>query len=68
MPAGIVESIISLREKCLNTEFSLVCIFPCLVLAKYRPEKTPYSETFHAVFLFFTQIVLLELLEISYFE
>ena len=45
------------REKCPNTEFFLVLIFPhsdCMEylstnVGKYGPEKTPYSETFHAV-------------------
>ena len=55
----------SLREKCLNTEFFLVRIFPhsdwirrdtqyLSVLSpnagKYGPENTPYLGTFHAVF------------------
>ena len=52
---------ISLREKCANTEFFLVRIFPhldwirkdtylsvlCPNAGKYRPEKTPYLDTFH---------------------
>ena len=52
-----------LREKCPNTEFFQVRIFPylnwrrrdtlCLSVfslnaGKYGPEKTPYLETFHA--------------------
>ena len=55
-----------LREKCPNTEFFLVRIFPhsdwirrdtpyLSVLSpnagKYAPEKTPYLDTFHAVIL-----------------
>ena len=43
-----VTSKISQREKCPNTEFFLVRIFPNL--GKYRPEKTPYLDTFHAVY------------------
>ena len=44
----------SLCEKCPNTEFFLVCIFPHLDwirrdTGKYGPEKTPYLDTFHAV-------------------
>ena len=31
-----------------NTEFFQVCIF--LNTAKYGPEKTPYLDTFHAVY------------------
>ena len=37
-----------LREKCPNTEFFLVRIFRLLLLM-YRPENTPYLDTFHAV-------------------
>ena len=58
----------SLREKCLNTEFFLVYIFPNLDwirrdtsylsvfspnAGKYRPEKNPYLDTFHAVLVWF---------------
>ena len=47
----------ALREKCLNTEFFLVRIFPHLdgirrdteYAGKYRPEKTPYLDIFHVV-------------------
>ena len=54
----------SLLEKCPNTEFFLVRIFPysdwmrretpylfvfSLNTRKYGPEKTPYLDTFHAV-------------------
>ena len=57
-------STLTLREKCSNTEFFLVRIFPhsdwirrdtsylsvfSPNAVKYRPEKTPYSDTFHAV-------------------
>ena len=38
---------VSLREKCLNTEFSLVRMG-----GKYGQEKTPYLDTFHPVFVF----------------
>ena len=56
----------SLREKCPNTEFFLVRIFPHSGLirrdtpylsifspnaGKHRPEKTPYLDTFHAVLI-----------------
>ena len=49
----------SLREKCPNTEFFLVRILPHLEYlsvfspnaGKYGPEKTPYLDTFHAVFI-----------------
>ena len=51
----------SLREKCPNTEFFRVRIFPhsgwirrdtdfSPNARKYRPEKTPYLDLFHAVF------------------
>ena len=55
---------ILLREKCPNTEFFLVCIFPhsdwirrvnpylsgfSPNAGKYGSEKTPYLDTFHAV-------------------
>ena len=36
------------REKCPNTEFFLVRIFLYSDWI-YRPEKTPYLDTFHAV-------------------
>ena len=54
----------TLREKCPNTEFSLVRIFPhsdwirkdtsylsvfSPNAGKYGPEKTPYLDTFHTV-------------------
>ena len=44
----------SLHEKCPNTELFLVRIFPHSDVfspnaGKYRPEKTPYLDTFHAV-------------------
>ena len=44
-----------LREKCPNTEFFVVRIFPhsdwifSPNAGKYRSEKTPYLDTFHAV-------------------
>ena len=46
-----------LSENCPNTKFSLVRIFPHFSVfspnaGKYRPEKTPYLDTFHAVNLF----------------
>ena len=56
---------LSLREKCRNTEFFLVRIFPhsnwirrdtsylsvfCSIAEKYGPEKTPYFDTFHTVY------------------
>ena len=56
--------LISQREKCPNTEFFLVCIFPhpdwirrdteylsvfSPNVGKYEPKKTPYLDTFHAV-------------------
>ena len=55
---------VTLREKCPNTEFFLVRIFPhsewirkdtnylsvfTLNVGKYGPEKTPFLDTFHAV-------------------
>ena len=55
---------IALYEKCPNTEFFLVCIFPyldwiqrfmgwifvfSLNTGNYGPEKTPYLDIFHAV-------------------
>ena len=44
----------ALGEKCPNTEFILVRLYSdCSVFSpnkgKYRPEKTPYLDTFHAV-------------------
>ena len=57
--------VISLREKYPNTEFLLVRIFPhldwirrnteCLsvfspIAGKYGPEKTPYLDSFHALY------------------
>ena len=59
---------IALPEKCPNTEFFLVRNFPHLGgirrdteylsvfspnARKYGPEKTPYLDTFHALFVFF---------------
>ena len=59
-----------LREKCPNTGFLLVCIFPhsdwiqrdttyfsvfSPNAGKYGPEKTPYLTTFHAVHLVITK-------------
>ena len=41
-----------LREKYLNTEIFLVCIFSPNK-GKYGPEKTPYLDTFHAVQFFY---------------
>ena len=46
-----------LREKCPNTEFLLVRIFPnsnwirreTSYAGKYGPEKSPYLDTFHVV-------------------
>ena len=61
---------ISLRETCPNTEFFLIRIFPHLEwvrgdtpylsvfsqnAGKYWPEKTPYLDTFHAVFSFLSK-------------
>ena len=60
----LLNSIYSLREKCPNTEFFLVRIFPhsdwirrdtsylsvfSPNTGKYGPEKTPYLDNFHAV-------------------
>ena len=49
---------ITLREKCPNTEFSLVLFLNAEFLSvfspnagKYEPEKTPYLDTFHAMHL-----------------
>ena len=41
----------TLREKAPNTEFFSGLYFPVFGLStgKYRPEKTPYLDTFHAV-------------------
>ena len=49
----------TMREKCPNTEFFLVRIFPhsdwigtkvfSLNTGKYGPEKTPHLDTFHTV-------------------
>ena len=41
----------ALREKCPNTEFFSVLYFPIFspYTGKYGPEKTSYSDTFHAV-------------------
>ena len=39
----------SLREKCQNAEFFLVRIFLYSNTGKHGPEKTLYSDTFHAV-------------------
>ena len=46
------------REKCRNMEFFLVRIFLYSEISLfspntgiYEPEKTPYLDTFHAVFL-----------------
>ena len=59
--------VFTLREKCPNTEFFLVRIFPHLdwiwrdteylsvfspTSGKYGPQKTPHLDTFHAVSLF----------------
>ena len=47
----------TLREKCPNTHFFLVCIFPhslsvfSLNAGKYGPEKTLYLDTFHVVII-----------------
>ena len=41
--------IVTLREKCPNTEFFLDRIFPHLDTGKYRPEKTPYFDTFYTL-------------------
>ena len=61
----IMSTDVVLCEKCPNAEFYLVCIFPHLdwiwrdtrylsVFSpngqKYRLEKTPYLDTFHAVY------------------
>ena len=40
---------IALCEKCPITEFFLVRIFPHAV--KYGPEKTPYLDTFHTMYV-----------------
>ena len=51
-----------LREKCSNTEFFLVRIFPHLDwifspnAGKYRLAKTPYLDTFHAVLTLSTHV------------
>ena len=53
-----------LREKCSNTEFFLVRIFPHLDwifspnAGKYRLAKTPYLDTFHAVLTLSTHVFL----------
>ena len=59
---GIFQKLV-LREKCPNTEFFLVRIFPAFGLnteylsvfspnaGRYGPEKTPYLDTFHAVMI-----------------
>ena len=62
-----------LREKCSNTEFALVRIFPHLDwirrdteylsvfspnAGKYRPAKTPYLDNFHAVLTLSTHVFL----------
>ena len=62
-----------LREKCSNTEFALVRIFPhldwirrdteylsvfSLNAGKYRPAKTPYLDNFHAVLTLSTHVFL----------
>ena len=62
-----------LREKCSNTEFALVRIFPHLDwirrdteylsvfspnAGKYRPAKTPYLDNFHAVLTLSTYVFL----------
>ena len=39
--------VLTLREKCPNTELFLVRIF--LYSGKYGPEKTQYLTTFHTV-------------------
>ena len=61
----------TLREKCQNTEFFLLRIFPhsdwirrgteylslfCSIAGKYGPEKTPHLDTFHAVEMEWNQI------------
>ena len=57
----VMSLLLSLREKCPNTEPFLVrisCIrteygdllCKCPYSEKYGPEKTPYLDTFHAVF------------------
>ena len=45
--------IISLHEKCTNTEFFSGQYFPVFSpnTGKYGPEKTPYLDTFHAVYV-----------------
>ena len=56
---GVIYFTLPLREKCPNTEFFLVRIFPhsgwifSPNAGKYGPEKTPYLDTFHAVFASF---------------
>ena len=59
----------SLREKCPNTEFFLVCVFlysnwiPCIrtEYRKIRSKKTPYLDTFHAVSVLHTNGIYLML-------
>ena len=70
----------TLREKCPNTEFFLIGIFPHSDLirrdtpylsvfspnaGKYGPEKAPYLDSFHAVMCIFTGV--LELAKRRYF-
>ena len=43
-----LSDIITLREKCPNMEFFSGPYFP-LPGRKYKPEKTPYLDSFHAV-------------------
>ena len=65
-----------LREKCSNTEFFLVRIFLYSDwiriqntefspnTGKYGPEKTPYLDTFHAVWMYWNKIMIRILLTI----
>ena len=72
----------ALREKCPNTEFYLLHIFPHLDwirtdtsyfsvfspnAGKYGPEKTPSLDTFHAVKVWISVWQKLSRIEIAYF-
>ena len=48
----LYSEVLTLREKCPNTELLLVRIFARsdrTNAGKYGPEKTPYLDTFHTV-------------------
>ena len=47
---------LSLREKCPNTDFFLVRI--SLIRTEYGPEKTPYLDTFHAVYVMYSAFLM----------